>query len=332
MKNNLDFISIIIPCRNEEKFIGKCLDSVINNDYPKDKMEVLIMDGMSQDKTREIVQRYIEKYGFIKILDNPKKITPCAFNKGIKSAKGEIIVLIGAHADYEKNYISKCVKYLQEYDVDNVGGEMKTLPSEDTIIAKAIAFVLSNKFGAGDSCFRVGVDKPKFVDTVFGGCYKKGIFDKIGYFNENLIRGQDMEFNLRLKKAGGKIFLVPDIVTYYYPKSNLKDFFIQNFKSGMWVIYSMKFTKRLLRLRHYIPLIFVSSLITLGILSIFSLFFLSLFLFEIGLYLLTNIYFSAKISLQEKDIRYLILIPIVFTVRHISYGLGSIWGVVKLFI
>ena len=331
VKNNLDFVSIIIPCRNEEKFIGKCLDSVIDNDYSKDKLEVLVMDGMSEDKTRKIIQQYIEKYPFIKILDNPKKITPCALNIGIKNAKGEIIIRMDAHSIYKKDYISKCVKYLQKYNVDNVGGIIRTLSSKNTIIAKAIAIILSNKFGAGNSRFRVGVDKPKLVDTVFCGCYRKEIFDKIGYFNENLIRGQDMEFILRLKKAGGKIFLVPYIITYYYPKSNLKDFFIHNFKSGIWVIYSIKFTKRLLRLRHYIPIIFVLSLIILGLLSFFSLLFFSLFLFEIGLYFLINIYFSVKIALKQRDLRYFFILPFVFASRHIGYGLGSIFGFIKLF-
>ena len=328
-----NFVSVIIPCRNEEKFIGKCLDSVINNDYPKDKLEVLIMDGMSEDKTREIIQQYIKKYGFIKILDNPKKITPCALNIGIKNAKGEIIIRMDAHSVYEKNYISKCVRYLNKDKCDNVGGIWKILSKEKTLISKSIAFVSSSIFGAGNAYYRIGYSKGlKWVDTVFGGCYKKEIFDKIGYFNEKLIRNQDLEFNLRLKKAGGKILLVPDIITYYYPKSNFKDFFIHNFKDGFWVIYPLKFKIKGFSWRHLIPIIFVFSLIMLSILSIFSLFFLYLFLLEIGLYFLTNIYFTTKITLDQKNLRYFFILPFIFANRHIGYGLGSIFGLINIFI
>ena len=313
MTNSFFFVSIIIPCRNEEKFIKRCLDSVLGQDYPKDKLEVLVIDGMSEDRTREIIKEYSEKYPFIKLLENPNKFTPFALNIGIKNAQGEVILRMDAHAGYEKDYVSKCVKYLKEYNADNVGGVMKTLPRKNNLAARAIALCLSHPFGVGGSQFRKGTDKPKWVDTVFNGCYKKEIFDKIGLFNENLIRSQDMEFNLRLKKAGGKILLHPEIVSYYYPKSNLKDFFLHNINDGIWAIYPLKFVKIPLRLRHYIPLIFILTLP----LSIWP-------------YILLSLFFSAKIAFREKDIRLFFIMPLAFGARHIGYGLGSVWGLVKL--
>ena len=323
----LPFVSIIIPCRNEEKFIGKCLDSIIAQDYPKDRLEVLVVDGMSEDGTREIVERYtdmslrarslachceqseaisardkLRNLGIatslpalamtIKLLDNPKKITPCALNIGIKNAKGEIILWMSAHNRYEKDYVSKCVKYLKEYDADNVGGVMITLPRDNAFIGQAIATVLSHPFGVGNSVFRTGAKEPKWVDTVFGGCYKKEVFDKIGLFNESLVRSQDMEFNLRLKKTGGKILLAPDIVSYYYPKSNLKDFFIHNFEDGSWVTYPLKFGIKAFSWRHLIPLFFILGLVGTGILGIFFSPLLWLFLFVLSSYLLVNLYHS----------------------------------------
>ncbi|PJA62153.1 MAG: glycosyl transferase [bacterium (Candidatus Ratteibacteria) CG_4_9_14_3_um_filter_41_21] len=323
----LPFVSIIIPCRNEEKFIGKCLDSIIAQDYPKDRLEVLVVDGMSEDGTREIVERYtdmslrarslachceqseaisardkLRNLGIatslpalamtLKLLDNPKKVTPCALNIGIKNAKGEIILWMSAHSRYEKDYISKCVKYLKEYDADNVGGVMITLPRDNAFIGKAIATVLSHPFGVGNSVFRTGAKEPKWVDTVFGGCYKKEVFDKIGLFNESLVRSQDMEFNLRLKKTGGKILLAPDIVSYYYPKSNLKDFFIHNFEDGSWVTYPLKFGIKAFSWRHLIPLFFILGLVGTGILGIFFSPLLWLFLFVLSSYLLVNLYHS----------------------------------------
>jgi len=325
-------VSIIIPCRNEKRYIGKCLSSILGQDYPKEKLEVLVVDGMSEDKTREIIGEYSKKYPFIKLLDNPKKFTNFAFNIGIKKSKGEIITIMGAHAGYKKDYISKCLKYLRKYNADNVGGVMRTLPSENTIFAKTIAFSLSHPFGAGGSYFRIGSKKPRLVDTVFGGCYKREVFDKIGLFNENLIRSQDMEFNLRLRRAGGKILLVPDIISYYYPKSNLKDFFLHNFQDGIWAIYPLKFVKAPFKIRHYIPLIFVGSLISSLFLSVFFPFFFWLFIFIFGLYFLTNLYFSTKIAFPEKDLRYLFLMPIAFASRHFGYGIGSLWGLIKLLI
>ncbi|HEC91836.1 MAG TPA: glycosyltransferase family 2 protein, partial [Candidatus Atribacteria bacterium] len=275
-KHNLPFVSIIIPCRNEEKFIGRCLDSIIAQDYPKDKLEILVIDGMSEDGTREIIKNFqISNSNFqIKLIDNPKKFTNFAFNIGIKTARGEIIMLMGAHARYERDYISKCVRYLRECNADNVGGIVIALPCKNTIGAKAIALSLSCRFGVGDAYYQTGYSgKPRWVDTVFGGCYKREVFDRAGLFNENLIRSQDMEFNLRLKKSGGKILLVPDIVSYYYPKSNLKDFFIHNFEDGIWAIYPLKFVKVRFKLRHYIPFIFVLSLLGMGVFGIFFPFF-----------------------------------------------------------
>ena len=326
-------ISVIIPCRNEEKFIAKCLDSVIANDYPKDRLEVLVVDGMSEDGTREIVERYAKQYPFIKLLDNPKKITPTALNIGIKHAKGEIIMRMDAHATYEKDYISKCIKYLNEYNADNVGGIWKTLPRDNTFIGKAIVIALSNPFGIGNAYYRFATKEPRWVDTVPFFCYRKEIFDKVGFFNENLARSQDMEFNLRLKSIGYKTLLVPEIVSYYYARSDFKSFCKHNFRNGVWAIYPFKFTTIMpVSLRHLIPLAFVSSLIGSAALSVFSQIFLWLLLFILGSYALTNAYFSVKITAKEKDFRYLFVMPLIFATLHISYGLGSLCGVLKVIV
>ena len=171
-------VTVILPCRNEEKFIAGCLDSIISSDYPKDRLEVFVVDGMSEDGTRKILDGYTARHNFIMMLENKRKTTPCAFNLGIKNAHGDIIIIMGMHATYDSDYITKCVKYLQEYDADNVGGVMVTVPRDDTLMGKAIAQALSHKFGVGNSMFRTGAKKPVYVDTVFGGCYKKEVFEK----------------------------------------------------------------------------------------------------------------------------------------------------------
>ncbi len=326
MINNRPFVSVVIACRNEEKFISKCLDSLLLQDYPKENTEILVADGESEDGTRDVIRTYTDKNPFVKLLENPQKFTPFGLNIGIKEAKGEIIIRIDAHSTCEKDYISKCVRYLEEYKVDNVGGVIETLPGKNTIIAKAIALSLSYPFGVGKAYFRIGSKKPREVDTVFGGCYKKEIFEKIGYFNENLPRGQDMELNLRLKRFGGKILLVPEIRSSYYARSDFKSFWNHSVMDGINLIYPLKFGIVIFSWRHLVPLAFVLSLIAFGLLAFFSL----KFLWFIASYLLISLYFSAILAFTKKDFRYLFLIPVAFAILHIGYGLGSVYGLLKL--
>ncbi|MBI4101386.1 MAG: glycosyltransferase family 2 protein [Candidatus Nealsonbacteria bacterium] len=310
--SSLPFVSIIIPARNEEKFILKCLETIVGQDFPKENLEVLVVDGASEDKTKEIAFLWSQQYPWIRILDNPRKFTPFGLNIGIHEARGEIIVRMDAHAGYAKDYVLRCVNHLLESGADNVGGTMRTLPSENTLTARAISLCLTSPFGAASS-FRLGVAEPQEVDTVFGGCWRKSVFSRIGFFNEKMIRSQDLEFNLRLKKAGGKIMLFPDIVVEYYPQSALGKFFKHNWQDGIWSIYPLKFIKTGFKLRHYLPLIFILTLP----LSVWP-------------YSLVSLVFSLKIALRERDARLFLLMPVVFGARHFGYGLGSLFGVVKL--
>jgi len=352
MENNLPFVSVIIPCRNEEKYIEKCLDSLLAQDYPRDNLEFLIVDGASEDKTKEIIKMYVNKYPFIQLIDNLKKFTSFGLNIGIKKAKGEIIIRADAHTEYPENYISKCVeellKYSEEEKVGNVGGivglpemvgfeEIKkrfetSNPGKkyNINIAKAIAICLSHPFGAA-SQFRLGTKEPRFVDTVFGGCYKKEVFKEIGFFNEHLIRSQDLEFNLRLKRAGWKILLIPDIIFKYYPKSSFWDFFKHNIDDGIWAIYPIKFIKQPFQLRHYIPLLFILSLIIFFILTFYFSWAKILFILILSIYLSLNLIFSFSIACKNGAI-YLLLMPIAFICRHFGYGFGSIWGLIRTMI
>ena len=330
-QDNKPVVSIVIPCLNEEKYIKECLSSLEKQDYPKERLEVFFMDGMSEDRTVEIIKEEMVKHPWIKVFKNKDKFTPFAFNLGIKNSKGKVIIFLGAHATYEKDYVSKCVRYLKECKADNVGGIEKVVPKENTLVAKAIAVSLSYSFGAGNAPYRTGSKEPREVDTVFGGCYRKEVFNKIGFFNEKLFRSQDMELNMRLKKAGGKIMLIPDIIVRYHPKSDLIGFWKHNILDGVWAIYPLKFVKTPLKLRHLLPFIFVLSLISLLIAGFFCPSCFKLFLGIILLYLAVNLYFSFSVSLKEKDLRYFFILPLVFAVRHFGYGLGSLLGLIKIF-
>jgi len=328
--NELISISVIIPCRNEGQFIGLCLDSVISNDYPKDSLQVLVVDGMSEDSTGQIVESY-QQYPFIRVLKNPRRITSCALNLGIESSKGDLILWLSAHNEYERQYISRCVKYLKEYQADAVGGIIKPIPRKNTFIGKAICMALSHRFGVGNSAHKTGVKEPQWTDTAFGTCYRRGVFQKIGTFNESLVRGQDMEFALRLKKAGLRNLLVPEIKSYYYAHSDLSSLWKHYWENGVWAILPFLYSEVMpVSWRHLIPLVFVSSLVLSGLLGLMEAFFWQVFLGIAVIYAIANFIASSQISWREKDFRYFVILPLVFMVLHVSYGLGSVWGSMRL--
>lgn len=328
----LPFVSLIIPCRNEEAFIEKCLNSLLGQTYSKNRMEILIVDGMSQDQTRKAIGPYIKEHPFIKILDNPKFIIPVAMNIGIRHAKGSIIMKMDAHTIYPKPYVAACVNALTELKADNVGGTLITLPSKNTIQAKSIAFALSHPFGVGSSPFRRQAQnsEPREADTVAFGCFRKNVFDRVGLYNEHLVRSSDMELNLRIKRSGGKIFLLPKVTAFYHPSATLWKFLTHNIEDGIWAIYPTKFTGTGLALRHYIPLGFVG-----GLIIIFLLGFVDVRFFYGGLLVLLFYFYAAftasiGVAMREKNARYLAVLTAAFAIRHLAYGAGSLAGLAYL--
>ena len=215
-------LSVICPIYNEERYISQFLDSILQQDYPKEVLEILLVDGMSKDRTREIISVYSRKYPCLRLVDNPQQTVPYAMNNGIKNAKGDIIIRLDAHAEYPSNYFSVLVKKLNELEgAENVGGICITLPCNNTAVAAAIAECLSNKFGMGNSYFRVGAKEVMSVDTVPFGCFRKSLFDKIGLYDTDMIRNQDDELNGRIIKNGGKIYLLPDVEIKYFARDKI---------------------------------------------------------------------------------------------------------------
>jgi len=330
-ENTLPMVTVLVPCRNEKKFIGPCLDSILKNDYPENLFEIIVLDGKSQDGSKEVIEEFSRRFNQIRVFENEKQITPTALNLGISNARGEIIIWMSSHNRYDSKYISLSVKSLLESGADNVGGIMVTLPRVKTLMGRGIAACLSHSFGVGNSLFRVHPDKPVWVDTVFGGCYRRGVFEKIGLFNEELVRGQDMEFNLRLKKAGGRTLLVPDILTYYYARSDMKSFLMHNWINGVWAVLPFAYSVVMpVSWRHLVPLAFVIGLFGSAILGIISTPFFWLCAVVITSYGLLNIAASFQIAKRERDLRFFFIMPLIFGALHFGYGLGSLWGVVRL--
>jgi len=324
------FVSVVIPCFNEEEFIAQCLDSIIANDYDKGNLEILVVDGLSTDHTRVILQDYQRKHSFIKVIDNPAHHKPHALNLGIQSARGAVIIRMDAHAIYRPDYISKCIQYLEAYGADNVGGVRLTSPRNSTRIGRAIAQAISHPFAAGNATYRTGAREIKWVDTVFGGCYRREVFDKIGLFNEALIRGQDREFNVRLTKAGGRILFVPDIVCEYFVRSNLKSYIPWTYVGGLTPFYISRITRKpIFSWRNLIPLCFVLVLAGILLLSLFYSPFLWIFGGIVGIYLVASVIASFSVVRDERDGCFLILMPFIFAITHITYGIGSLMGFFK---
>jgi glycosyltransferase involved in cell wall biosynthesis len=319
-------VSVIIPCRNEKGFIGKCLDSILSQDYSKDMLEVLVVDGMSEDGTIDIIREYSTKHPYIKLLRNKGKIVPTAMNIGIQASHGEIIIRMDAHNEYEGDYVSKCVKYLTEYDADNVGGVWVTLSARDTLLAHSIALALSHAFGVGNSYFRIGAKEPRFVDTVPFGCFRREVFEKVGLFDEDLVRNQDDEFNLRLIKNGGKILLAPEIVSRYYARDSLSKLWKMYYQYGYFKPLVARKVGGVLTARQLAPGLFVSGLIGSGLLALVAEPFLWLFIAAALSYLAVNIGVSSALA-SEKGFKYVLTLPVVFTTLHFSYGLGYLNGI-----
>jgi glycosyltransferase involved in cell wall biosynthesis len=326
--NTLQFVSIIVPCRNEEKFIGMCLDSILASDYPKDRLEVLVIDGMSEDRTRATIENYKSRCTFIRLLDNPKKITPAALNIGITNAKGEIIMRMDAHNTYPPNYISGLVGWLEKTQADNVGGVCVTVPATQTFMAEAIALALSHPFGVGNAYFRIGVKEPRWVDTVPFGCYRREVFDRIGMFDEELVRNQDGEFNHRLNKRGGRILLVPEIFSTYYARDSLAKLWRMYFQYGYFKPLVARKVGGVLTVRQLVPGIFVLSLLATAMLAPWSLYSGRL----LGTIALAYISVSVGCSVFaafRRGMRSALALPVVFPVLHLSYGVGFIIGILN---
>lgn len=329
--NPVPFVSIVVPCRNEEEFIGVCLKSMVENDYAKDRLEVLVVDGMSEDGTRVAVEAYGQQYPFIRLLDNPERTTAAALNSGIRAAKGDIILRVDSHARVAGDYISRCVEALEKYGADNVGGNMETLPRRDTLMGKAIVLALTHRFGVGNSHFRIGAKQPRWVDTVFGGCCRRDLFGRVGLFNEELVRGQDLEFNLRLIKAGGRTLLVPEVVSYYYARSDLKSFSAHNWANGVWAILPFLYSSIMpVSWRHLVPLAFVLVLLGAGGAALVSRAGLWALAGIGAAYTVASLASSVWVAVSRRDIRYLFAMPVVFASLHVAYGVGSLWGTVRL--
>lgn len=315
-------VSIAIPCYNEAAYIERCLRSVLNQDYPSHLLEAIVADGMSTDGTREILKNMAGAHEQIHFIDNPDRHTPKALNLGIGASKGEIIIILGAHAELQADFVSENVAVLNRYpEAGCVGGVIENVNENET--AAIIARAMRSPFGVGNARFRTG-GKGGYVDTVAFGAYRREVFDQIGTFDEELVRNQDDEFNYRLTINGWKIRFEPSIRSKYYVRSSYSKLFRQYFQYGYWKVYVNRKHKAVTSLRQLIPFLFVCFIVMTLLGSFFSSLMLSALMAGLILWFLGALVATLWVKTPSPNVGAVIS---TFFLLHLGYGLGYARGV-----
>ena len=320
-------LSVICPVYNEEKYIGHCINSILRQDYPTEDMEVIFADGMSTDATRSIVASYAARYPFIRLIDNPDRRVSQGMNRAIGACRGDVVIRLDAHAEYPGNYFSRRVEALAELGAENVGGVCITLPCAETDTSRAIAAVLSTPFGMGNSTFRVGTDRIKEVDTVPFGCWHRSLFDRIGLFDTDLVRNQDDEFNGRIIRHGGRIFLLPDVQIKYYARDKIKKVARMFYQYGLFKPLVNKKLGSPATARQFVPVALVVGLAAGAVLSLCWSAFAWVYGAGVLLYLLTALAVSVG---SGGSLRKILTQAWTYVVVHVCYGAGYLDGLFRL--
>ena len=316
--------SVIIPMRNEARYIGTCLDSVLANDQPASSYEVIVVDGMSTDASREIAQDRLARFPRGALLSNPRKVVPSSMNIGIRHSAGRYIIRLDAHAEYPPDYIRCCIEELERTGADNVGGSLITRPGGESNSAVSIALLTQEPAVVGNAAHRTGRERQD-ADTVPFGAFRRDVFERVGLFREDLVRHQDFELNARIRAAGGKIVLSRKISSVYYNVSSFSKFMRQAYLNGLWCARAWTRYPVCFCWRHAAPLVFVAGLITTLALATFV--HGAIWLFAAGLltYMSVALYAGVRISIQH-GMRHLLLAPVLMFSYHFTYGVCTLAG------
>jgi succinoglycan biosynthesis protein ExoA len=327
--SEVEFVSVVIPCYNEERFIVKALEHLAGQ-YQLDRYEIVVVDGLSEDATRERIAEFAKSHPnlSIVIVDNPARNIPTALNLGVTHARGTIIARMDAHAIPPAGYIARCVEVLAQPGVGAVGMPCLVRPSNDTLTAKAIASAVSHPFGIGDAKYRLTAETSgqESVDTVAFACFRKTLWDEIGRFNEELLTNEDYDFNYRVRQHGKQVILDRQGHCDYFARSTLSELAQQYRRYGRWKAQMIKLHPGSIKLRHMVAPVFVLSILLLAIGGIFFYPIWLLLALELFLYFALALYFGFRIATRSRSVGLALLMPVVFLLIHLSWGSSFLVG------
>lgn len=313
---------------NESEAIERCIQSILAQDYPRELLEIVVVDGMSSDGSRARVQALASENANIKLFDNPKKRTPVALNIGARNAQGDVVIILGAHTRIKRDFVSLNIRYMNALNVKCVGGTQVNVG--DTFLQRAVGYAMGSFFGIPSAPYRF-FPKKRFVDTVVYAAYRKELFDQVGYFDEELHISEDAEFNWRIRKAGHQIFFTPEIVSYYYPRKTLGRLFKQFFNYGILRVNVIKKHQDALKLVHLLPPAILGGVLFLVILSLFKPTVVWALVGLVLFYFLYLLYGTIHTCLKNRAFQYFFILPVIFAVMHFSWGLGFWVGLFKTY-
>ena len=323
-------VSIIIPCYNEQDTICKLLEAIYAQTFPRIHLEVVIADGLSTDGTRSQIELFSNSHPnlHIAVVDNIPRSIPMALNCALKESKGEIIVRLDAHSMPYPDYIERCVADLQAGLGENVGGIWEIRPGAQSWVAQSIALAAAHPLGVGDALYR-HADKATLVDTVPFGAFKREMLALIGFYDESLLTNEDYEFNARIRKSGGKVWLNPFIRSVYFARPTLALLAKQYARYGYWKWRMLRRYPETLRWRQGLPPLFALSLIGGAVLAVFLPIFRVLLAAEILIYLITLVAAGVQAALKQKKVSLVVGLPIAIATMHIAWGMGFLWSMIK---
>lgn len=316
-------VSVIVPCRNEKGYIEAAIKSMLSQNDVEGGFEIIVADGMSDDGTRVILDRLVEQDTRLRVIDNPGRIVPTGLNAAIRYARGEIIIRMDAHTEYAQDYIKQCVVTLLKTGADNVGGPWRA--TGKGYLQEAIALAFQSSFCSGGAGSHQTEHEGE-VDSVYLGCWKKARLEQLGFFDEELVRNQDDELNLRITRQGGTIWQSPAIRSWYYPRASLSMLFRQYKQYGYWKVRVVQKHRLPASFRHLIPGAFLGMLLLLAICTPFVVSARWLFAFVGVLYSVSSVVASLKTCRAPRCWKYLPVMPLAFAAYHFGYGWGFLCG------
>jgi len=319
------FVSVVLPVRNEAKDLGECLDAVLAQDYPIDRMEVLVADGRSDDATRDIIEGYARRDPRVRLVDNPGRIVPTGLNAAIREFRGDILVRVDGHTLVDRDYVAQSVAALGRTGADVVGGAMTAIGT--SAFGRAVAYATSTPMGVGGSSFHYA-GREEEAESVYMGSFRRDVFERFGLFDERCVRNQDDEFNYRLREGGGRIVLAPGMRSRYFPRETPRALWRQYYQYGFYKVLVARLHPTMMRPRHFVPSLFaaavaafaaVAALLPAAALAAAAL---------LAVHALLSLAFSAKRA--GKDFPAWMLVPVATFIVHAAYGSGFLWGWARL--